>query len=183
MIRRGHVIASATIVVVAVIFIGILSYGLTLDPKKVPPAILGQVAHPFRVSWIQGRELVPRAADGSLTLADLRGKPVVLNFWASWCVSCREEARELEAFWKAQKDKVYVVGIAIQDEKESAKKFAEYFGKTYALALDEDGKAAIDYGVSGVPETFIIDANGIIKHKEVGPVDVAKLTKLMPLVL
>jgi cytochrome c biogenesis protein CcmG/thiol:disulfide interchange protein DsbE len=183
MIKRGHVITSSIIVVVATLFIGILSYGLMLDPKKVPSAILGKDAYPFRVSWIQGRDLIPRAAEGSLTLQDLRGKPVILNFWASWCVSCRSEAKELEAFWKAHKDDVYVVGIAIQDQQDAAKKFAEYFGKTYILALDDDGKAAIDYGVSGVPETFLIDRNGVIRHKEVGPVDVPKLTELLPLIM
>jgi cytochrome c biogenesis protein CcmG/thiol:disulfide interchange protein DsbE len=109
---------------------------------------------------------------------------LILNFWASWCVSCRTEAHELESFWKAYRDQgVKVVGIAIQDEQEAAKKFAQYYGKTYILGLDEDGKAAIDYGVSGVPETFLIDRDGVIRHKEIGPVSAAMLKNLLPKIL
>ena len=109
----------------------------------------------------------------------MKGRPVVLNFWASWCVSCRQEAVELEKFWQAHKDQVLVVGIAIQDSAEDSKRFAAYFGKTYAIGLDEDGKAAIDYGVSGVPETFLIDAQGVIRHKEIGPVEATQLSQLI----
>ena len=182
--RRSHVIVSVAIVVVAAAFIGVLSYGLMLDPTKVPSAIIDKEAKAFRVGWVQGQEFLPAAAGGDhFKLADLQGKPVVLNFWASWCVSCREEARELEKFWQLHKSEVLVVGIAIQDEKDAAKKFATYFGKTYMIGLDEDGKAAIDYGVSGVPETFLIDKNGVIRHKEIGPVSTSMLNDLLPQIL
>lgn len=182
--RRTHFMVSIGIVVVAAVFIGVLSKGLMLDQTKVPSAIINKAAEPFRVGWVQGQEFLPAAGGNDhFSLADLKGKPVVLNFWASWCVSCREEARELEKFWKAHKGEVHVVGIAIQDDKASAKKFADYFGKTYMIGLDEDGKAAIDYGVSGVPETFLIDKNGVIRHKEIGPVSAAMLTDLMPKVM
>lgn len=181
--RKNHIAISVAIVVVATVFIGILSYGLMLDQKKVPPANIGKPAQAFHVAWVQGQEHLPTAPGASFDLAALKGKPVVLNFWASWCVSCREEARELEKFWQAHKSDVLVVGIAIQDEQEAAKKFAAYFGKTYILGLDEDGKAAIDYGVSGVPETFLIDKDGVIRHKEIGPVSSAMLTELLPKIL
>ena len=182
--RRRHHLISALIAVSATCLIGILAYALKLDQSKVPPAIIGKAALPFKVAFVQGNDWVPNAkGQDHFTLADLRGHPVVLNFWASWCVSCREEAREFETFWQAEKDKVIVVGIAIQDTPEDAKRFAAYYGKTYVLGLDEDGKAAIDYGVAGVPETFFIDKNGIIRHKEVGPVDVKKLVALVPLIL
>lgn len=177
--KRSHVVSSVAIIAVASIFIGILTYGLMLDPKKVPPANIGQMAKPFRVSWVKGQEFVPRANGESFTLADLRGKPMILNFWASWCVSCRQEATELEAFWKKHKDDTLVVGIAIQDDTSEARKFADYYGKTYILGLDTDGRAAIDYGVSGVPETFVIDSQGIIVHKEVGPVTADMLDQLL----
>lgn len=177
--KQSHVVISAGIIVAALALVGILGYGLKLDPKKIPPTTVDKAAHGFRVSWIQGREHVPNAPEGHFTLEDLKGKYVVLNFWASWCVSCREEAVELERYHQANKDEVLVVGIAIQDEKEAALKFAKYFGKTYAIGLDEDGKAAIDYGVSGVPETFIIDKAGVVRHKEVGPVTGKKLEELL----
>jgi len=182
--RRRHVVISIAILAAAASLIALLSYGLMLDQSKVPPANIGKVANPFKVAWIQGNDLIPPAKDKEgFSLDNLRGRPVVLNFWASWCVSCREEAREMEKFWQAHKDRVAVVGIAIQDNQADAKKFAAYFGKTYALGLDEDGKAAIDYGVSGVPETFLIDRNGIIQHKEIGPVDSAQLEGLLSKIL
>lgn len=183
MTSNRHKIVSASIFLVAAAFIGILVYGLSLDQKKVPAANLDKAAQPFRAAWIQGQQNLPNAAAGHFTLEDLKGKPVVLNFWASWCVSCREEARELERFHQEYKNEVVVVGIAIQDERAAAEKFAHYFGKTYIIGLDEDGKASIDYGVSGVPETFLIDRNGIIRHKEIGPVSASMLKQLLPKIL
>jgi cytochrome c biogenesis protein CcmG/thiol:disulfide interchange protein DsbE len=180
---KRHKIVSLSIFTVAAAFIGLLVYGLSLDQKKVPPANLDKAAQPFRVAWLGGKELLPSASGDHFRLEDFKGKPLVLNFWASWCVSCREEARELERFHQQYKSDVMVVGIAIQDEKDAAEKFAQYFGKTYILGLDEDGKASIDYGVSGVPETFLIDRNGVIRHKEIGPVSVAMLKGLLPKIL
>lgn len=180
---KKHIVTSIAIAAAAIIFIGILTYGLTLDQSKVPAANINKVANAFTVTWVQGNEHLPNAPGETFTLESLKGKPVILNFWASWCVSCREEAVELEKFWKQHGGDIAVVGIAIQDEMESAKKFAAYFRKTYILGLDLDGKAAIDYGVSGVPETFLIDKDGIIRHKEVGPVTAAQLEKLLNKIL
>ena len=177
--RRNHFIFTGILITTAVVLVGLLTYSLRIDTSKVPPANIDKPALPFSVAFVQGNNLIPTAQSDHFTLADLKGRAVVLNFWASWCVSCRQEAHEMEKFWEAHKDKVMVVGIAIQDTQEDAKKFAAYFGKTYALGLDEDGKAAIDYGVSGVPETFLIDPSGVIRHKEIGPVDAAQLEKLL----
>ena len=136
MMKRSHVITSIGIVVTAAIFIGILTYGLMLDPKKIPAANLGQSAKAFQVTWVKGQEALPQASGSTFALSDFRGKPMVLNFWASWCVSCRTEAAELEAFWKKHKNEIAVVGIAIQDDVDEARRFAEYYGKTYILGLD-----------------------------------------------
>ena len=179
MMKRSNVITSIAIVITAAVFIGILTYGLMLDPKKIPAANIGQPAKPFHVAWVKGQESLPQAQGNMFSLSDFRGKPIILNFWASWCVSCRSEAAELEAFWKKHKNEIAVVGIAIQDDVDEARRFADYYGKTYFLGLDVDGRAAIDYGVSGVPETFIIDARGIIVHKEVGPVSAEMLSSLV----
>jgi cytochrome c biogenesis protein CcmG/thiol:disulfide interchange protein DsbE len=182
-LNRKHVVTSISIAAVAIIFIGILTYGLTLDQSKVPAANINKTANAFTVSWVQGNEFLPGANGENFSLENFKGRPVVLNFWASWCVACREEAVELEKFWQKHNKEVAVVGIAIQDDKESAKKFAGYFGKTYIIGLDEDGKAAIDYGVSGVPETFFIDRSGIIRHKEIGPVTVKSMDEQLAKIL
>lgn len=170
---KKHYLVTAAALLGVCIFIGILYVGLKQDQTKIPSTLIGKQAPAFRVNWIQGKRELPKAADQAFRLAHFVGHPIVLNFWASWCVSCRQEAKELEEFWQKYRDQgVYVVGIAIQDTQEAAKKFADYYGKTYILGLDTDGKASIDYGVTGVPETFMINGKGQIVHKEVGPVSV-----------
>ncbi len=179
-LRKGrHTLTTVGILVAAVALVGLLAYGLSLDPKRIPSVFVGKPAQGFSAAWISGQKHIPKAAESGFRLEDIKGRPVVLNFWASWCVSCRAEAAELEAFWQKHQADVLVVGVAIQDETDAAIKFAKYYGKTYALGLDVDGKAAIDYGVAGVPETFLIDASGIIRHKVVGPVTVASLEGLL----
>jgi cytochrome c biogenesis protein CcmG/thiol:disulfide interchange protein DsbE len=109
------------------------------------------------------------AADSTLSLAKLRGTPVVLNFWASWCLACRDEARVLEAGWQRYGPEVAFVGIAVNDEEGAAKDFIRRFGKTYHLGSDVDGSAAVEYGLYGVPETFFIGKDGTILSRHIGP--------------
>ena len=180
--NNRHRIVTLVIFGAVAFLIATLYYGVTaVNVAKIPSALIGKPGGNFQATWIQGQQHLPQQAQAKgFSLADFRGKPVVLNFWASWCVSCREEALEFEKFWQAAKGRdVVVVGIAIQDTVEAAQKFALQYGKTYILGLDEDGVAAIDYGVSGVPETFIIDRAGIIVHKEVGPITAPKLEELI----
>lgn len=149
--------------VAATAVVGILAKGLLLDPKRVPSTMVDKPAEAFTLELLQGKDLQPSFSQGKIELAALKGRPVVLNFWASWCVSCREEAREFQTFWEKHREEgVIVLGVAIQDTPEAALEFARAFGKTYALGLDTDGKAAIGYGVTGVPETFFIDRQGIV---------------------
>lgn len=160
----------------AALILVLLFRGLFINTTQVPSALLNKPAKEFSVAWIQGQEHLKSAASAKLSLADFKGQPVILNFWASWCVSCRQEARDLERYWQTRANKdVAVVGIAIQDTEEAARKFAQQYGKTYILGLDVDGHASFDYGVTGVPETFLIDREGKIIHKEAGPVTAAKL--------
>jgi cytochrome c biogenesis protein CcmG/thiol:disulfide interchange protein DsbE len=159
---------------ISLAFLGIIGtffWALGINPNRSPSVQEGKEAKSFSVKWLQGQDLIASPNQPTLSLAGLRGKPVILNFWASWCVSCREEARDFEKFWENRTNQdIQVVGIAIQDTEDKAREFARYFGKTYALGIDEDGKAGLDYGITGVPETFLIDRDGKILHKEAAPV-------------
>jgi len=173
--RRQFVIGIGFMVVTAA-FIGVLYQGLKLDPSSIPSSQVGKPAFDFTAHWIQGQEDLPSASSEYFNISDLKGHNVVLNFWASWCVSCRAEAKDLETFWQAFKGEgIMVVGVAIQDTVEAAKDFADFYGKRYPLGIDADGKAAINYGVTGVPETFFINKDGIVVHKVTGPVDLEML--------
>jgi cytochrome c biogenesis protein CcmG/thiol:disulfide interchange protein DsbE len=168
--KQGHFWISTALVVFACLLVGLLIKGLTLNPQNVQSALVSKPAKGFSVRSIQGASIIGGGEGTNFSLDGIIGKPIILNFWASWCVSCREEAKYFEAFWQKYRDQgIVVLGIAIQDTPEAALKFAETFGKTYPLGIDESGQAGIDYGVYGVPETFFIDRNGIIQHKEAGP--------------
>lgn len=147
--------------------VGIFAYGFTTDPHLVQSPLVGKPAPSFTVTDLHSGEQV--------SLRELRGRPVVLNFWASWCVACRDEAPVLQAaherFGGGGQQRVHVVGIAVQDTREKALAFAERFGKTYTLGLDDEaGSISLNYGLYGVPETFFIDSEGIIRDKVVGAV-------------
>lgn len=178
---RRHIVVTTILLIFAALLVGILWKGLTLNPNVVQSSQLGRDAKSFSLVWLQGKEFAPDPKQPRIRLQDFLGKPLIVNFWASWCVSCRQEAQELQAFWtRHQHDGIGLVGIAIQDTPEEALDFAKRHGKTYILGLDDDGKAAIEYGVSGVPETFLIGRDGLIKHKEVGPVTAELLESLLP---
>lgn len=177
--KRRHILITGLLFAVAVVIFGILWKGLTLNPMTIKSSQLGKNAANFEVRVLEGTSWLPQVRDGHVSLEDLRGRTVILNFWASWCVSCRQEARELETYWQRMREQnVIVLGIAIQDTPDAAKDFAKAHGKTYPITIDESGKTSIDYGVSGVPETFLIDPQGVIRHKETGPVTTEMLEKI-----
>lgn len=179
--KPRHRMISLILLGIVTIIIGVLWRGLGINQSQIPSAQINKPAHDFSVKFVQGQQWLNNTPNDHFKLTDFRGKPLILNFWASWCASCRDEARDIERFWKAHPE-VAVVGIAIQDTLENAQQFAQAYGKTYILGLDEDGMAGINYGVTGVPETFVIDRNGTIVHREAGPVNVAMLEKLIKLV-
>ena len=139
----------------------LLAYGFRTDPREIPSPLLGRPAAAFSLTTFAG---------APLSLEALRGKVVMLNFWASWCVpACYEEAPALERAWREFKDKgVVVVGVDIQDKEEAARNFIARFGLSFPNAPDPAGRVAIDYGVYGVPETFFIDRKGRVRFKKVG---------------
>ena len=181
--NKKHMWISGTLVVGMLALVGLLIKSLTLNPMAVASSQINQPAKDFSAELLQGASWIGRGDGKVIHLDDLRGKPLILNFWASWCVSCREEAQYFEAFWQRHKEEgVIMVGIAIQDTVEAANQFAKTYGKTYPLGLDNSGKASIDYGVTGVPETFFIDRSGTIRHKETGPMSVELLESKLPLI-
>jgi cytochrome c biogenesis protein CcmG/thiol:disulfide interchange protein DsbE len=113
-------------------------------------------------------------------LSDLRGRPVVLNFWASWCVECRVEANLLEDTWQAYRDQgVVFLGVAYIDVEPKSIAYLEEFNITYPNAPDLRSSISPKYGITGVPETFFIDKNGQILHHQIGPINETMLTGLL----
>ncbi len=145
--------------------------GMRSDPRFVPPAIPGQPAPDFALVRM------PMNADetqsDTVRLSDFRGKVVVLNFWASWCGPCRIEHPELVATARAYRDRdVVVLGILYNDQQNAARAWLrEMGGEEYPTLLDPGTRTAIDYGLTGVPETVIVDRNGTVAFKRIGIVD------------
>ena len=153
----------------------VLAYGFRSDPRAIPSPLVGRPALPFALTDYGG---------APMSLEAHRGHVVVLNFWASWCFpACYEEAPVLEATWQTYKERgLVVLGVDIQDTPPAAAKFIAQFRLTFPNAPDPQGKVSIDYGVYGVPETFIIDRRGTIRYKQVGAITEAYIKeKVEPL--
>lgn len=147
---------------VFVVMIGLLGYGLTLDPKKVPSPLIDKPAPSFSLIMLD-------APGRRLSTQDMRGQVWVLNVWASWCISCRAEHEVITSL--AQKNLAAVVGLNYKDEPADALGWLGQFGNPYAVSvIDRDGRTGFNWGVYGVPETFVIDAVGHIRYKHIGPV-------------
>jgi cytochrome c biogenesis protein CcmG, thiol:disulfide interchange protein DsbE len=108
-------------------------------------------------------------------LAAARGKPVLVNFWASWCIPCEDEATVLEQGSRQYRDRVTFIGVNVQDNEPNAREFLRRFGVTYPNGMDTSGAIAVDYGMSGVPESYFVDRNGQLVRKWQGPLDADRL--------
>jgi len=140
----------------------LLFQGMGVDKYTLPSPLEGNVAPTFQLQTMDG---------DSIDLADLSGKAVVLNFWASWCIPCRQEHDVLKAAEATyDPEQALVLGIVYQDTEENARRFLAALGGDWTQLLDPTQRTAIDYGVYGVPETFFISPDGQIAHKQVGPV-------------
>ena len=152
----------------------LLFQGLGRDPRAIPSPLIGR----------QAPAVMARSMDGeTVNLADYRGQPVILNFWASWCFECIEEHRVLMEAQERYGERLAIVGVLYQDTVADALGFlARYGDGGWPNLLDADGRLAIDYGVTGPPESFFIDAAGVVRYKQYGAVTPAVLDEqLLPL--
>jgi cytochrome c biogenesis protein CcmG/thiol:disulfide interchange protein DsbE len=161
--------------VVFLVLAGFLYVGLRLDPHEVPSPLIDKPAPAFNL---------PQLHDTSkqFSAEEMKGKVWMLNVWSSWCVSCKEEHPVLLSL--AQQNIVPIYGLDYKDKREDALGWLNQAGNPYILsAMDRDGRIGIDYGVYGVPETYIIDKQGVIRYKQIGPVNHQNLReKILPMI-
>jgi len=160
---------------VFLVLCGFLFVGLFLNPREVPSPLIDKPAPAFTLNQLH-------RPDQKLGLDDMKGKVWLLNVWASWCVACREEHPLLVEFSKQRI--VPIVGLNYKDEPAAGMRWLRELGDPYTVSVvDRDGRVGIDYGVYGVPETFVIDKQGVIRYKQIGPVTAEVLEKkILPLV-
>lgn len=158
-----------------VVMVGFLAVGLTLNPREVPSPLVGKAAPDFSLPQLH-------ESDKLFSPKDLAGKVWLLNFWASWCNGCKEEHPVLMQIAKSGEVPIY--GVDYKDTRDEALTWLRRWGNPYPLvAVDEAGRVGINYGVYGVPETYVIDKAGKIRYKQIGPVDQDILEKkILPLV-
>lgn len=148
-----------------IVFVGLvvlLAFGLTRDPRLVPSPLVGKPAPEFTLPLLHSPEQ-------QLRLADLRGRVTLLNVWATWCLSCRQEHDMLVEIAKSGTVPIY--GLDYKDNRDDAKRWLEQLGDPYtAVGFDGDGRVAIDFGVYGAPETYVLGPDGTIAYKHIGPI-------------
>ena len=153
----------------------ILGIGLTLNPREVPSPLIGKPVPEFSLPPVKGRKL-------GLSSADLKGQVALVNVFASWCVACREEHPVLLALSK--QGIVPIHGLNYKDKPDDAQAWLDALGDPYTrTGADISGRVGIDWGVYGVPETFVVDRNGVIAYKQIGPITPKALEDtILPLV-
>lgn len=158
---------------VFIVLAAFLFVGLGLNPREVPSPLIDKAAPAFRVPQLH-------QAAQTISPEDMRGKVWLLNVWASWCVSCRQEHPLLVEL--AKRNLVPIIGLNYKDGRNEGLGWLKEWGDPYTLsAFDADGKIGIDYGVYGVPETFVIDKAGVIRYKHIGPLTAEAIeNKLLP---
>jgi cytochrome c biogenesis protein CcmG/thiol:disulfide interchange protein DsbE len=169
---------NARIVWVAGIFlalVALLAVGLQRDPREVPSPLIGKPAPGFQLPLLH-------QPDKTFASKEQAGKVWLLNVWASWCVACRDEHATLVEFSKSGRAPLY--GLNYKDKRDDGIKWLARYGDPYQHSFfDSDGRVGIDYGVYGVPETYVIDKKGVIRYKRVGPVTPDIMAKtIVPLV-
>jgi cytochrome c biogenesis protein CcmG/thiol:disulfide interchange protein DsbE len=147
------------------------------DPSRIPSALIGHVAPQTNLPPLPGLERDGKAVPG-LDSADFKGEVTLLNVWASWCVPCRDEAPLLVAL--AADQRVRIAGINYKDQADNARRFLGRYGNPFGMTgVDSNGRAAIEWGVYGVPETFVVGRDGRIAYKLIGPITPENLDKAL----
>ncbi|MEM7282307.1 MAG: DsbE family thiol:disulfide interchange protein [Pseudomonadota bacterium] len=150
-------------IVVFLVLVGFLGVGLTKDPSKVDSPFLGKQAPEFSLPGLRNPNEV--VSDDLL-----KGRVSLVNVWATWCVGCRQEHEMLVDI--ARSNVVPIIGLNWKDDRGQAIKWLNRLGDPYEkTAFDAEGRVAIDWGVYGAPETFLVDANGVVRHKLIGPMN------------
>jgi cytochrome c biogenesis protein CcmG, thiol:disulfide interchange protein DsbE len=148
--------------VLFILLVAFLAIGLRKDPHEVPSPLINKAAPAFQLSQLRDPAL-------KFSAQDMRGKVWLLNVWASWCVTCRDEHPLLLQY--ARSGALPIYGLNYKDNREDALSWLGELGDPYVLSTsDTDGRVGIDYGVYGAPETYLIDRDGIIRFKQIGPV-------------
>lgn len=161
--------------VVFAVLVGFFAYGLRLNPGEVPSPLIGRPAPQFDLERL-------RAPGERIDTATLTAQPALLNVWATWCVGCRQEHETLLAI--ARTGEVRIFGLNYRDDRDAAVQWLDRLGDPYvASAYDPAGAVSIDWGVYGAPETFLVDAEGVVRYKHIGPLtmDVWR-DELLPLI-
>lgn len=165
--KRRRLFVAAAVLLPTLAMLALLAYGFTREPHYIESPIIGRPAPGFAVTLFDGR---------AVHLEDFRGKVVFINFWASWCPPCRAEGPMLEATWQRLREQgVVFLGVSTQDEEPRARAFLKEFGISFPNGRDPGGRIAIDYGVWGLPEAFIVDPTGRITYKHIGTLGPALL--------
>lgn len=154
----------------------LLFTGFGRDPREVASPLIGQPAPAWELTTLDG---------DTLSSEDLAGRPYLVNFWASWCIpSCVDEHPVLGSAWAAQEGDLMIVGVLYQDGADGARDFLARYGDAgYPHVLDPNGTLAVDFGVTGPPETFFVDAHGIVRDRQVGPLTDALLAQRLASVM
>jgi cytochrome c biogenesis protein CcmG/thiol:disulfide interchange protein DsbE len=156
--RRRRWIAIGAVFVAIGVLTPLLAFGLSRDPTLIRSPLLGKAAPAFSLRTLDGSQTV--------SLADLRGQVVVINFWASWCTECRVEHGALAAAWDRYRDqRVVLLGIAFQDRVSESKAYLDAYGGDWPQLADPGERTALAFGVYGVPETFVIGPDGRLAAK------------------
>lgn len=166
--RWAAVGLAVAVIVAAGIAVG---RGLARSPVQASSPLIGRPAPIIGLVGLDGEDVAS---------SDWAGRIYVVNFWASWCLPCRKEAPHLQAFWERHRDEgVMLIGIAFEDEQAKAQEFRDELGLTYPQAMDPTGRAADDFGVVGLPETYVVDQHGVVKAKLVGAVGPTTLDEVL----
>jgi cytochrome c biogenesis protein CcmG, thiol:disulfide interchange protein DsbE len=169
---RGATVAGALVLVALLVVAAGFAISLTRDPNRVTSVLIGRPAPSFTLQTLDQK--------GSVSLDELRGRVVVLNFFASWCAECRREEPVLDAISSDYASQgVQLLGVAFQDDRGQAEAFARGQGAGWPLLYDPDSETALRYGVTGLPETFVIARDGTVLAKYVGPVHDGSLRRLL----